>query len=322
MTNQQTTGIHHITAISSAAGENLIFYERVLGLRLVKQTVNFDDPFTYHLYYGDADGAPGTILTFFPWERLPAGRTGAGMIVAIAFAVSREAMDYWADRLSKAGIQVRKESRFGEPVLRFRDPHGLPLELIGTGNTPPASYWERSPVGREYAIRGFHSATGLLNNLQNTQTLIVGSMGMALKEREGHRYRFRMNGAQSPGQVLDVVVDPSASRGRQGTGTVHHIAFRAGTEGEQMVWQADLRRGGYNVTEVRDRKYFKSIYFREPGGILFEIATDAPGFAVDEPAQDLGTSLKLPAQYERMRPQIEAGLPPLRAHDFEPVSAA
>ena len=319
MALQKTSGIHHITAVSSTADENLDFYERVLGLRLVKQTVNFDDPFTYHLYYGDANGAPGTILTFFPWERMPSGRPGAGMITATAFAFPREAMSYWAERLNKTGIAVHTENRLGEPVLKFKDPHGLPIELVGIEDAPVGSHWEKSPVDQAHAIRGFHSATALLNNLENTQPLLTGSMGMTLKERENNRYRFKMNGSPSPGQYLDVLIDPGAPKGRQGTGTVHHIAFRAKSDKEQMLWQANLRSEGYGVTEVRDRNYFKSIYFHEPGGILFEIATDAPGFAVDEQTEHLGKALKLPAQYERMRPQIETSLPPLRAHAFEHV---
>jgi glyoxalase family protein len=312
MAHQSITGIHHITAISSAAAENLDFYERVLGLRLVKQTVNFDDPYTYHLYYGAADGAPGTILTFFPWERMPSGRPAAGMIVATAFAVPRAALSYWVERLNTAGVTPRTESRFGETVLRFSDPHGLPLELIGTDALAAASYREQRPVDGAYAILGFHAATALANHLDSTRTLLTGPMGMTLAGREKNRYRFKMSGTDSLGQFLDVVVDPGAPKGRQGSGTVHHIAFRAKTDAEQLLWQADLRREGYSVTEVRDRSYFKSIYFHEPGGILFEIATDAPGFAVDEPVEHLGRSLMLPARYERIRTQIEAGLPPLK----------
>jgi glyoxalase family protein len=319
MTHPNTTGIHHITAISSAADENLDFYERVLGLRLVKQTVNFDDPYTYHLYYGDAGGAPGTLLTFFPWERMAGGRPGAGMIVATAFAVPREAVPYWDARLTQTGVEIHTDFRMGEPVLRFNDPHGLSIELIGVEDAPEVSPWEKGPVDRENAIRGIHSATALLNNLESTRTLLTGPMGMAFIEREDHRYRFKMNGSQLPGQYLDALVDPGAPKGRPGAGTVHHIAFRAKTDKEQMRWQANLRAEGYDVTEVRDRNYFKSIYFHEPGGILFEIATDAPGFAVDEPVEHLGKSLKLPARYEPMRTQIEAGLPPLRTYAFEHV---
>ncbi len=313
-------GIHHITAISSFPDENVGFYQQVLGLRLVKQTVNFDDPYTYHLYYGDAGGTPGTILTFFPWDRMPGGRPGAGMMVSTAFAVSREALSYWVQRLNGAGIPVQKAFRFGEPVLEFKDPHGLAVELIGTENLPSISHWDESPVDRLHGIRGFHSATALQSRLAGTQALLTNSMGMVWHASEKDRYRFKMNGASSAGQYLDVVVDRSAPKGRLGTGTVHHIAFRAKTAREQMAWQAHLRQAGVNVTEVRDRNYFKSIYFHEPGGILFEIATDSPGFAIDEPLERLGSSLMLPANYERIREDIEAVLPPLQTQAFEHAS--
>jgi glyoxalase family protein len=319
MALQATSGIHHITAISSTAEENLDFYERTLGLRLVKQTVNFDDPHTYHLYYGDAAGTPGTILTFFPWERMPAGRNGAGMIVATAFAAPRDAIGYWQERLNNAGVEVQTEHRLGDPVLRFNDLHGLHLELVGVEDARYSSHWENSQVGRPHAIQGFHSATALLNNLEKTQALLLESMGMTLMANENSRYRFKMADPRFWGQYLDVVVDPAAPMGRMGTGTVHHIAFRSRSDQDQLRWQANLRRSGYGVSAVRDRNYFKSIYFQEPGGILFEIATDNPGFTVDEPADFLGTSLKLPAQYERMRHQIEGSLRPLRSPAFEHV---
>jgi glyoxalase family protein len=243
---------------------------------------------------------------------MPSGRPAAGMIVAISFAVPRAVLSYWVERLNTSGATPQTESRFGETVLRFSDPHGLPLKLIGTDALPAASHWEESPVDRAHAILGFHSPTALVNQLDRTRTLLTGSMGMTLAGRENNRCRFKMSGTDSWGQFFDVVVDPDAPTGRQGTGTVHHIAFRAKTDTEQLLWQAALRREGYSVTEVRDRSYFKSIYFREPGGILFEIATDAPGFAVDEPVEHLGRSLMLPARYERIRTQIEAGLPPLK----------
>jgi glyoxalase family protein len=310
-------GIHHITAISSSPDENAGFYRRVLGLRLVKQTVNFDDPYTYHLYYGDAGGTPGTILTFFPWERMPGGRPGAGMMVSTAFAVSREALSYWIQRLNGAGIPVRKAFRFGEPLLEFKDPHGLTVELIGTENPPSISHWDESPVDRLHGIRGFHSATALQSRLEGTQTLLTASMGMVLHATERDRYRFKMRGGPAAGHYLDVVVDRTAPKGRLGTGSVHHIAFRARTDSEQLDWQAHLRQAGFNVTEVRDRNYFKSIYFHEPGGVLFEIATDSPGFTVDEPLDGLGCSLMLPVHFEPIRDKIESGLAPLPTHAAE-----
>jgi glyoxalase family protein len=302
------SGIHHITAVATSAAENFRFYTRVLGLRLVKKTVNFDDPFTYHLYYGDETGSPGTLLTFFPWEGLPQGRPGAGMVSAIAFAIPRVSVDHWTRRLAEQGITVAAESRFGEPVIRFADPHGLPLELIGAPSSDDPR--EHTP-DTQTAILGFHSATLRLNRIDDTQNVIVDGMGMTPGRREGRRFRFAMQDERAPGHLLDVVVDPSAGKGRPGGGTVHHIAFRTRDSREQQAWRQRLQRHGLSVTEVRDRTYFQSIYFKEPGGVLFEIATDPPGFTVDEDLNDLGMTLKLPSRYEPLRGQIEGQLPPL-----------
>ncbi|MCB2148720.1 MAG: VOC family protein [Deltaproteobacteria bacterium] len=314
--NPAISGIHHITAVAASAADNYRFYTRVLGLRLVKKTVNFDDPFTYHLYYGDETGRPGTILTFFPWEQLPRGKPGTGMVSAIAFAVPRFSIDYWNRRLNEYGIAVDTESRFGEPVIRFNDPHGLPLELIGT---PASADLNSDGAVLRTAIMGFHSATLLLDRIDATEKIIVEGMGMTPVLREGSRYRFAMQDDNAPGHLLDVRVDPSAGRGRPGGGTVHHIAFRTRDNREQLSWRQRIRQHGLSVTDVRDRKYFQSIYFHEPGGVLFEIATDPPGFAVDEDPRHLGTTLKLPHQYEALRGQIEEQLPPLELTDFRHV---
>ncbi len=314
--NLPISGIHHITAVAASAAVNYRFYTRVLGLRLVKKTVNFDDPFTYHLYYGDATGSPGTILTFFPWEGLPQGRPGTGMVSAIAFAVPRFSVDYWTQRLEEFSIAVAAESRFGEPVIRFTDPHGLPLELIGI--PPSDDPGERAPVSRT-AIIGFHSATLLVDRIEATEKIIVDGMGLTPGQREGSRCRFAMQDDNAPGHLLDVFVDPSAGRGRSGGGTVHHIAFRTRSSREQQAWRQRLQQHGLSVTDVHDRTYFQSIYFNEPGGVRFEIATDPPGFGVDEDLNDLGTALKLPAQYEPLRGQIEEQLPPLETPDFRHV---
>ncbi len=314
--NPPIRGIHHITAVAASAADNFRFYIRVLGLRLVKKTVNFDDPFTYHLYYGDETGRPGTILTFFPWEKLPQGKPGTGMVSAIAFAVPRFSVDYWTQRLEGYGIAVATERRFGEPVIRFTDPHGLPLELVGTPSSDDPS--ERASESQT-AIIGLHSATLLLDRIDATQKTLVDGMGMTPGQPEGSRYRFAMHDANAPGHLLDVIVDPSAGRGRSGGGTVHHIAFRTRDSREQQAWRQRLQRHGLSVTEVRDRTYFQSIYFKEPGGVLFEIATDPPGFCVDEDLHDLGTALKLPARHEPLRRQIEEQLPPLDVPDFRHV---
>jgi glyoxalase family protein len=303
-------GIHHITALASSAAESYDFYTRVLQLRLVKKTVNFDDPYTYHLYFGDQTGRPGTILTFFPWEQVHPGTPGAGSVSAVAFAVAPGALNHWRDRLADYRIPFDEAARFGESVIRFSDPHGLPLELIAP---PPALDEQEDSAAPEIetAIQGFHSATVLLHRMEDTETLITKGMGMVPMGPEGNRYRFAMDDRKSAGQLLDVVIDPSASPVRPGGGTVHHIAFRTRDSQEQIKWQERLRDHGLQVTEVQDRKYFESIYFREPGGVLFEIATDPPGFSVDEAPDTLGTDLKLPGQYEPLRTTIEAQLPPL-----------
>lgn len=309
-------GIHHITAIAASTPENLIFYESVLGLRLVKQTVNFDDPFTYHLYYGDADGRPGTIITFFPWEKLPRGRAGAGMVTAIAFAMPGQSMAFWQDRLRRHRVAFTETERFGEPVLVFADPHGLALELVADPQSMPAAAWPQSPVPAAHAIRGLHTATALSPAPEATEALLTRVMGMVPAGTDGDRRRFRMSAADGPGRYFDLVVDPRARTGRAGGGTVHHIAFRAADTSEQEAWRRALSRAGHSPTAVVDRNYFQSIYFREPGGLLFEIATDPPGFTVDEAPAQLGGSLKLPSQYESMRSQIENRLPPLRPEAY------
>ena len=310
----QISGIHHITAIASSASENLAFYEEVLDLRLVKKTVNFDDPYTYHLYYGDSAGTPGTIITFFPWEKLPRGKTGAGMVKSIAFSIPMGSVDYWRERLNAHGIETMEGDRFGEHLIQFNDPHGLSLELIAAPAVHSTLNRSPNPKSAARGIVGFHSATALLRSLEETQSLLVNLMGMALHDTEGNRYRFKMKSDDSLEQYYDVVVDAHAENGRQGAGTMHHIAFRTSNEDEQKYWQKSLKDDGFSVTPIRDRKYFKSIYFNEPGGVLFEIATDPPGFAVDEPYDDLGNELQLPDQYEPMRGEIESRLPKLQAN--------
>lgn len=306
------SAIHHITAITPSAAENLAFYENVLGLRLVKQTVNFDAPYTYHLYYGDARGTPGTILTFFPWENLPQGTLGAGMVTAIAFAAPLRAFDFWRQRLERMTCDVEIGVRFGDPVLCFTDPHGLPLELIGQSEPPATAHWPAGPIPAENAITGFHSATATLHHWPESRTLFSSLLGMTLFKQAGNRYRFATDDTRAPGHFWDVVIDPQAPLGQQGGGTVHHIAFRTASDAAQLVWQSRLRAAGLPVTEVRDRNYFRSIYFHAPQRLLLEIATDSPGFSVDEEEAALGTSLKLPQAYEPLRPDIERHLPPLR----------
>ena len=305
------TGIHHVTAIASDPQRNLDFYTHVLGLRLVKLTINFDDPGTYHLYFGNEDGAPGSILTFFPWPGIPRGIVGDGQVSSTAFAVPTGSVDFWRAHLADHGAapgDVR--ARFGEPVVRFSDPDGLPLEIVGSARADRDRAWTRSPVPAEHAICGFHGATLSEEGYEHTAALLSEVMGLRLVGSEANRYRFAA--ADGPGAIVDVLCAPDGRPGRLGGGTVHHIAFRTPDDEQQAGWRATMVERGYNVSPIMDRNYFRSIYFREPGGILFEIATDPPGFALDEPKDRLGERLMLPAWLEPQRDVIEHRLPPLR----------
>lgn len=309
---KQIPGIHHVTAIASDPQSNVDFYAGVLGLRLVKLTVNFDDPTTYHLYYGDEAGQPGTILTFFPWPGARRGRRGTGQVAATAFSVPEGSLGYWETRLGKRGIAAgpRQRRLDNEEYLPFLDPDGLQLELVAQAGAGALSPWEESPVSPAYAIRGFQGVTLWEKDPEPTIELLTGTLGFRL-ERESHR-RYRLRAASpGPGTVADVVHVPDGERGWDGAGIVHHVAWRTADDEEQRAWQQDLASQGLRVTPVMDRQYFRSIYFREPGGVLFEIATDPPGFAQDETVKALGTSLKLPAWLEGRRDELEAALPRL-----------
>lgn len=310
-----TPGIHHITAISGSARENYRFYSEMLGLRLVKKTVNFDDPGTYHLYYGNADGTPGTIMTFFPWENMPAGRVGNGQVAAVAFAAAADSKPFWQRRLETGGIHFTETRRFGESVLGFADPHGLPLELIFAEGVARPAPWSTGSIPRQHAVRGFHSATARLHTAQKTAEMVTEVLGLEPVGSENGRTRFRGRHANSPGTVFDIVEEPNGVAGRSGVGTVHHIAFRAADDREQRHWQQKVTEFGLDVTRLIDRNYFHSIYFRDTGGVLFEMATDPPGFTIDEDLPDLGSGLMLPPQYEAMRGQLEERLPPLETDD-------
>ena len=307
----QILGLHHITAIASDPRRNLAFYTDVLGLRLVKRTVNFDDPRTYHFYYGDRVGTPGSILTFFPWTGLQRGRAGTGQASATAFSVGPDALPFWEERLHAHGVATSaRASRFGELVLMFADPDGLGLELVATREPDGRPPWEHPEIPLRHAIRGFHSVTLAVGDATPTAHLLTATMVYRELRREGHRVRYTVaNGG--PGTYVDLLADPLLPRGRHGTGTVHHVAFRAPDDDAQRVARVELLVLGYQVSPILDRNYFQSIYYREPDGILLEVATDAPGFAVDEPIASLGTTLKLPALYEPHRTEIEAALPQL-----------
>src|SRR3954451_23412616 len=306
------SGLHHVTAIAGDPIRNFGFYTRDLGLRFVKKTVNFDDPGTYHFYYGDETGRPGTILTFFPWAGVPGGRRGVGETHQTAFRVPQSSLGYWTQRFVEKGIAYEAlEKRFGESVLPFTDPDGMNLALVGISGAENEPGWSDGEVPAEHAIRGFHGVTLLLDSATKTAAILTGVLGFTETAREASVIRFKTNG-HSNGGVVDIYEAGGFLPGRQGAGSVHHIAFRARDDAEQARMAATLLdQHGLHPTEQKDRNYFRSIYFREPGGILFEIATDIPGFAVDEPAATLGRDLKLPKFLEARRKDIEAVLPPL-----------
>jgi glyoxalase family protein len=304
-------GIHHVTAISGKAERNLEFYTRVLGMRFVKKTVNFDDPGTYHLYYGDEAGHPGTILTFFPWEHAAPGRAGVGVTQATSFRVPASSIGYWTQRFIAKGVAHEAlEKRFGEPVLSFTDPDGASLALVGVAGAEQENAWSNGDIPAEHAIRGFHGVTVMVEDAARTGAVITDVLGFAPARREGSLIRFQAN--DSIGGVVDIREAKGFLAGKMGRGSVHHIAFRAADDAAQAVMARKLVDAhGLHPTEQIDRQYFRSVYFREPGGVLFEIATDEPGFAIDEPVASLGHALKLPRFLEPRRREIEAVLPPL-----------
>jgi glyoxalase family protein len=308
------SGLHHVTVIASGAQANLDFYTRVLGLRLVKRTVNFDAPDTYHFYYGDEAGSPGSLLTFFPFADAAPGRAGTGMAQTTAFAVPETAFDAWMTRLAADGRDFDGPMvRFGAQTLGLRDPDGLHIELVAEPGLDAAPRGSRAdgPVPAEHAIRRLHSVALCVEVPERTARLLTETFGYEVVGEEAGRQRFRVRGGGSAG-IVDLMCKPDQMRGRMGAGTVHHVAFRARDETEQLAWREAIVALGFAVTPVLDRQYFRSIYFREPGGVLFEIATDPPGFAIDEAPEALGTALKLPPWLEPERADIERRLAPLR----------
>ena len=306
------SGIHHVTAIAGPARRNLEFYTKALGMRLVKRTVNFDDPGTYHLYYGDENGQPGTILTFFPWAHVAPGRLGVGETQETIFRVPESAIGYWTHRFIELGIPHETPvKRFGETVLPFKDPDGMRLALSGVKGIEAEPGWTGDGVTGENAIRGFHGVSLLLEDAGPTSAVLTDVLGFAEAGRDGSLIRLRAEGT-GIGGIVDIRGAGGFLPARMGSGSVHHIAFRAANDERQAAMVAKLAENhGIRTTEQVDRNYFRSVYFREPGGILFEIATDEPGFAIDEPAAELGRSLRLPPALEARRAEIEAVLPPL-----------
>ncbi len=303
-------GIHHITAMAGDPAPNVAFYTRVLGLRLIKRTVNFDDPSAYHLYFADHLGTPGSVLTFFYWAGQPRGRVGPGQATATTWSVPAASLDFWRARLAAQNVAATETTRFGEPVLAFADPDGLRLEIIATSEPDTRPPHPHPEIPLAHSLRGFHSTTLIHADSARTARLFTTHMGLREVAREADRVRYAL-GVGGPGAYVDLVAAPDAPRGQPGAGTVHHVAFRVADDQAELDAQNEWRAAGLNVSPQIDRNYFHSIYAREPGGVLFEIATDTPGFAIDEPVASLGATLKLPAQYEPHRAEIEAHLQPL-----------
>ncbi len=301
-------GLHHITAIAGNAGRNLGFYTRVLGMRLIKKTVNFDDPETYHLYYGDETGKPGSILTFFPWSNAAAGRAGVGSGQEVFLRVPISSLSFWIHRFVELGVNHQLITRrFGEPSLSFTDPDGLALALVGSsGQSEPG--WSNGTIPAKHAIQCLHGVGLLLAQAAPTSDILVNILNYQAAEQDGTVLRLTSHSGR--GDIVDIREAGDFLAGRMGRGSVHHIAF-AVRDDEQQARMADRLRTEYGLqpTDQKDRLYFRSVYFRDPGGILFEIATEQPGFTVDEPLDSLGSSLKLPAFLERRRSRIEAILP-------------
>ncbi|HRH93975.1 MAG TPA: ring-cleaving dioxygenase [Candidatus Peribacteria bacterium] len=302
-------GHHHVTAIASDAQRNRNFYVDILGLRLVKVTVNFDDPTAYHLYYGDGVGTPGTILTFFIWKGAFAGRAGLGGATAAAFSIPQASLGYWVTRLQEKGLKaVGPIERFGEKFLLLQDPDGMTVELVADPAERPLNAWEEGPVPPEHAIRGLHGVTLLEAGYEETADFLTKELGMTKHAEYLGTSRFAFG--TKARSFIDLKCAPEYFAATMGTGSIHHIAFRTKNDADQKQWHRTLSHHDHNVSPILDRTYFRSIYFREPGGVLFEIATDAPGFTVDEKREALGGGLKLPEWMETERSAIEAALPP------------
>nr|WP_042180313.1 ring-cleaving dioxygenase [Kibdelosporangium sp. MJ126-NF4]CEL14324.1 Glyoxalase family protein [Kibdelosporangium sp. MJ126-NF4]CTQ88691.1 Glyoxalase family protein [Kibdelosporangium sp. MJ126-NF4] len=311
----RTQGLHHVTAIAGNPQRNVDFYARTLGLRLVKTTVNFDDPGTYHLYYGDEAGRPGTIMTFFPWNDVAKGRHGTGQATATAFSVPANSIGWWQQHLAATGVRTsRITTRDNEDTLTFADPDGLTIALAAHPQDDPRNPWDTPLVPGEHAIRGLHSVTLSVSQEDATAAMFTDGLGLTFQHQDGNRLRFAA-GDGGPGALVDVLVTPDAPSGLVAGGTVHHVAWRVPDDATQQAWREELVGKGVNVTQILDRQYFHSIYFREPGGTLLEVATDDIGFTADEPLLELGRALKLPPWLEPDRAQIRAGLATLNLPD-------
>lgn len=317
------TGLHHVTAVARDPQQNVDFYRNVLGQRLVKRTVNFDSPSTYHFYFADGTGTPGSVLTFFTWPNMRRGVPGNRETRAVAYNIPAGSLSFWQEHLSRAGVEVGTiQQRFGQAVLPFQDPDGMQLELVEVSNPPPAvQHWTEGPIPEEYALHGFHSVTLWLDEVEPTAELLTREMGFQAAGREENRHRF-IGDTTSLGHIIDLVHRPGQPEADFGAGSIHHIAFRVPDDKTQLQYQSALSAAGFGVTEVMDRNYFHSIYFREHGGVLFELATNPPGFLIDEASDSLGENLKLPEWFEPRRDRIEASLAPIELKPIQKVDVA
>ncbi len=299
-------GLHHITAIAGDAKQNFNFYSKILGLRFIKKTVNFDDPGTYHFYFGDEVGSAGTILTFFPWgSGIQQGKNGSGMATEIGYSIPKGSLDFWQKRFEKYNVIYNKPAeKFGEKYLSFQDPDGLKLELIESKTDDNRKAWETDEIKADVATKGFHNITLTLNDIKPTASVLTEIFGYKLIDQEVNRYRYATDAVENAA-IVDLVEIADEERGLNANGTVHHVAFRVKNDEILMHFREKIEAYGLSITPQIDRQYFHSLYFREPGGVLFEIATDNPGFTVDESLEELGLNLKLPAQYEAHRKTIE-----------------
>jgi glyoxalase family protein len=312
-------GLHHVTAVASDPQQNIDFYRNVLGQRLVKRTVNFDAPDTYHFYFADEIGNPGSVLTFFAWPSVRRGMRGNGETNSVAYNVPVGSLSFWQEHLSRNGITPKPiEMRFDENVLAFTDPDGMGVELVETADLPRINFWQEGPIPKEYALHGFHSVTLWLDDVEPTAALLTDLMGFEPAGQDGNRHRFTAD-QNALGHTIDLLERPGKPQAGFGVGSIHHIAFRVPGDEEQLQYQSLIGNAGFNVTQVMDRSYFHSIYFRERGGVLFELATDTPGFAIDEPVQALGEGLKLPEWYEPNRAAIKKSLLPIELKAIEKV---
>lgn len=309
------SGLHHVTAIAGDPQRNLDFYAGVLGLRLVKLTVNFDDPGTYHFYFGDAEGSPGSIMTFFPWPSAHGGRHGSGQVAVTSFSISPASTGFWIERLLRHNVRYQGPVKRGagadpESAIAFKDPDGLMLELVAHpgANARADSAWDGADIPREHAIRGFHCVTLWVEQGDATARVLTGTLGFSEHSEQETTRRYAV-GDGGPGRIVDVRSIGGFGRGEDGVGAVHHVAFAVPDDAAQLALRNDVVTAGLHPTPVIDRQYFQSVYFREPGGVLYELATVAPGFTVDEPLDQLGTSLKLPPQYEQDRGLLQLTLP-------------